>query len=69
MGRKAKFDETHVPSGRGKKAKKQGDPVFPKGVLGITIKYKCSDMVLLLLIVISINREFILIFEIRFAKM
>lgn len=33
MGRKAKFDETQVPSGRGKKAKKQSDPTFPKGVL------------------------------------
>ncbi|XP_043261309.1 probable 28S rRNA (cytosine(4447)-C(5))-methyltransferase [Colletes gigas] len=33
MGRKAKFDGTAVPSGRGKKAKKQGDPTFPKGVL------------------------------------
>jgi len=37
MGRKAKFDETHIPSGRGRKAKKQGDPVFPKGILGINI--------------------------------
>ncbi|XP_016769245.2 25S rRNA (cytosine-C(5))-methyltransferase nop2 [Apis mellifera] len=33
MGRKAKFDETNVSSGRGRKAKKQGDPTFPKGVL------------------------------------
>ncbi|XP_076167737.1 28S rRNA (cytosine(4447)-C(5))-methyltransferase [Ptiloglossa arizonensis] len=33
MGRKAKFDGTTVPTGRGKKAKKQGDPTFPKGVL------------------------------------
>ncbi|CAD1472376.1 unnamed protein product [Heterotrigona itama] len=33
MGRKAKFDETTVSSGRGRKAKKQGDPTFPKGVL------------------------------------
>ncbi|EZA59509.1 hypothetical protein DMN91_010827 [Ooceraea biroi] len=33
MGRRAKFDEKQIPSGRGKKAKKQGDPVFPKGVL------------------------------------
>ncbi|XP_011159821.2 25S rRNA (cytosine-C(5))-methyltransferase nop2 [Solenopsis invicta] len=32
MGRKAKFDK-EVSSGRGKKAKKQGDPIFPKGVL------------------------------------
>ncbi|XP_043496982.1 25S rRNA (cytosine-C(5))-methyltransferase nop2-like [Polistes fuscatus] len=34
MGRKAKFDKTDVPSskgkGKGKKAKKQGDPVFTK---------------------------------------
>jgi hypothetical protein len=37
MGRKAKFDETHIPSGHGRKAKKQGDPVFPKGILGINI--------------------------------
>lgn len=35
MGRKAKFDETNVSSGRGRKAKKQGDPTFPKGVLGM----------------------------------
>lgn len=35
MGRKAKFDETNVSSGRGRKAKKQGDPIFPKGVLGM----------------------------------
>ncbi|XP_017787472.1 PREDICTED: probable 28S rRNA (cytosine(4447)-C(5))-methyltransferase [Habropoda laboriosa] len=33
MGRKAKFDGTTVPSGPGRKAKKQGDPTFPKGVL------------------------------------
>ncbi|KAG7212673.1 hypothetical protein KM043_012953 [Ampulex compressa] len=33
MGRKAKFDGKPVPSGPGKKAKKQGDPTFPKGVL------------------------------------
>ncbi|XP_076683528.1 28S rRNA (cytosine(4447)-C(5))-methyltransferase [Andrena cerasifolii] len=33
MGRKAKFDGTPVPTGRGRKAKKQGDPTFPKGVL------------------------------------
>ncbi|KOX72944.1 Putative ribosomal RNA methyltransferase NOP2 [Melipona quadrifasciata] len=33
MGRKAKFDGTTVPSGRGRKAKKQEDPTFPKGVL------------------------------------
>ncbi|XP_043512039.1 probable 28S rRNA (cytosine(4447)-C(5))-methyltransferase [Frieseomelitta varia] len=33
MGRKAKFDDTIVPSGRGRKAKKQGDPTFPKGIL------------------------------------
>ncbi|XP_031846370.2 28S rRNA (cytosine(4447)-C(5))-methyltransferase [Nomia melanderi] len=33
MGRKAKFDGTTVPTGRGKKAKKQGDPTFPKGIL------------------------------------
>ncbi|XP_012521537.1 probable 28S rRNA (cytosine-C(5))-methyltransferase [Monomorium pharaonis] len=32
MGRKAKFDR-EIPSGHGKRAKKQGDPVFPKGVL------------------------------------
>jgi len=34
MGRKAKFDKD-VPSGRGRKAKKQSDPTFPKGVLGM----------------------------------
>ncbi|KAL6428506.1 hypothetical protein ACFW04_007864 [Cataglyphis niger] len=33
MGRKAKFDGTQVPIGHGKKAKKQSDPTFPKGVL------------------------------------
>lgn len=33
MGRKAKFDGTTVASGRGRKAKKQGDPTFPKGIL------------------------------------
>lgn len=43
MGRKAKFDETNVPSGRGKKAKKQGDPTFPKGVLGME-NYKFINM-------------------------
>lgn len=34
MGRKAKFDGTQLPIGHGKKAKKQSDPTFPKGVLG-----------------------------------
>lgn len=34
MGRKAKFDKAVVPSGKGKKTKKQGDPVFP-GLAGI----------------------------------
>ncbi|KAL2746355.1 25S rRNA (cytosine-C(5))-methyltransferase nop2-like [Vespula maculifrons] len=34
MGRKAKFDKTVVPSGKGKKTKKQGDPVFP----GLAVK-------------------------------
>ncbi|XP_033337566.2 28S rRNA (cytosine(4447)-C(5))-methyltransferase [Megalopta genalis] len=33
MGRKAKFDETSIPTGRGRKAKKQKDPTFPKGIL------------------------------------
>ncbi|XP_012273185.1 25S rRNA (cytosine-C(5))-methyltransferase nop2 [Orussus abietinus] len=36
MGRKAKFDETTgqgVRSGHGRKAKKQGDPKFPKGLI------------------------------------
>lgn len=33
MGRKAKFGETATPSGPGRKAKKQGDPTFPKGVI------------------------------------
>ncbi|KAL0109111.1 hypothetical protein PUN28_014305 [Cardiocondyla obscurior] len=34
MGRKAKFDKDQALStGRGKKAKKQSDPVFPKGIL------------------------------------
>ncbi|XP_011863911.1 PREDICTED: 25S rRNA (cytosine-C(5))-methyltransferase nop2-like [Vollenhovia emeryi] len=33
MGRKAKFDRDQAASGRGKKAKKQSDPTFPKGVL------------------------------------
>jgi len=35
MGRKAKFDKDRVPSGHGRKAKKQSDPTFPKGILGI----------------------------------
>lgn len=34
MGRKAKFDGSQVSIGHGKKAKKQSDPTFPKGVLG-----------------------------------
>lgn len=34
MGRKAKFDGTQVPTGRGKKVKKQSDPTFPQEVLG-----------------------------------
>ncbi|XP_050597181.1 probable 28S rRNA (cytosine(4447)-C(5))-methyltransferase isoform X2 [Bombus affinis] len=33
MGRKAKFNDTTLSSGHGRKAKKQGDPTFPKGVL------------------------------------
>ncbi|XP_076756380.1 28S rRNA (cytosine(4447)-C(5))-methyltransferase [Xylocopa sonorina] len=33
MGRKAKFDKTTTPTGPGRKAKKQGDPKFPKGIL------------------------------------
>jgi len=33
MGRKGKFD-TDL-SGRGRKAKKQSDPTFPKGILGM----------------------------------
>lgn len=33
MGRKAKFDETKkVKKGPGRKARKQGDPVFKKGL-------------------------------------
>ncbi|XP_043281500.1 probable 28S rRNA (cytosine(4447)-C(5))-methyltransferase [Venturia canescens] len=32
MGRKAKFNETVVPSGPGRKAKKQRDPTFPKQI-------------------------------------
>lgn len=43
MGRKAKFDETNVSSGHGKKAKKQGDPTFPKGILGME-NYKFINM-------------------------
>lgn len=35
MGRKAKFNDTTLSSGHGRKAKKQGDPTFPKGVLGM----------------------------------
>lgn len=35
MGRKAKFDGTQVPKGPGRKARKQSDPTFPKGVLGM----------------------------------
>ncbi|XP_047344463.1 25S rRNA (cytosine-C(5))-methyltransferase nop2 [Vespa velutina] len=34
MGRKAKFDKTVIPSGKGKKTKKQGDPIFP----GLAVK-------------------------------
>lgn len=33
MGRKAKFDGAPVKSGKGKKAKKQPDPTFPKALL------------------------------------
>ncbi|XP_012261906.2 probable 28S rRNA (cytosine(4447)-C(5))-methyltransferase [Athalia rosae] len=33
MGRKAKFDESVVPSGPGRKSKKQSDPTFPKGLI------------------------------------
>lgn len=33
MGRKAKFDEAVVPSGPGRKSKKQSDPTFPKGLI------------------------------------
>ena len=33
MWRKAKFNDTTLSSGHGRKAKKQGDPTFPKGVL------------------------------------
>nr|XP_003701148.1 PREDICTED: probable 28S rRNA (cytosine(4447)-C(5))-methyltransferase [Megachile rotundata] len=33
MGRKAKFDGKVVPKGPGRKAKKQKDPTFPKGVV------------------------------------
>jgi len=40
MGRKAKFRE-QAPSGHGKKAKKQGDPTFPKGVLSMKIISFC----------------------------
>lgn len=39
MGRKAKFDGTQVPTGHGKKVKKQSDPTFPQGVLGNTAIY------------------------------
>lgn len=35
MGRKAKFDGTQVPTVHGKKVKKQSDPTFPQGVLGM----------------------------------
>lgn len=45
MGRKAKFDETVVPKGPGRKAKKQGDPTFPKGVLGTE---NCSSVYFIL---------------------
>lgn len=37
MGRKAKFDKDQVSSGHGRKARKQSDPVFPKGILGMKI--------------------------------
>lgn len=39
MGRKAKFNETQVPKGPGRKAKKQHDPTFPKGILGTSINF------------------------------
>lgn len=51
MGRKAKFDEAVVPSGPGRKAKKQRDPKFPKELIGefisavqpagVTVPYIC----------------------------
>ena len=34
MGRKAKFDGKTRPSGPRRKAKKQGEPTFPAGLLG-----------------------------------
>nr|XP_033196612.1 probable 28S rRNA (cytosine(4447)-C(5))-methyltransferase isoform X3 [Bombus vancouverensis nearcticus] len=40
MGRKAKFNDTTVSSGHGRKAKKQGDPTFPKGVLGKELSHR-----------------------------
>lgn len=43
MGRKAKFDGTTVPRGPGRKTKKQGDPTFSKGVLGMW-NYKLAYM-------------------------
>lgn len=33
MGRKAKFDGTPMPSSKGRKGKKQSDPVFQKGII------------------------------------
>lgn len=34
MGRKAKFDGTVTPKGPGRKARKQKDPTFAKGIVG-----------------------------------
>ena len=37
MGRKAKFDGKTKLSGPGRKSKKQGEPTFPTGLLGLNI--------------------------------
>lgn len=44
MGRKAKYGEAVVPSGPGRKSKKQKDPSFPKELIGNLIKKKFYDL-------------------------
>lgn len=44
MGRKAKFDGKASPSGPGRKAKKQGEPTFPAGLLGMVFKIKNENL-------------------------
>lgn len=55
MGRRAKFDGTQVSIGHGKKVKKQNDPTFPKGVLGMK-KEQCINKFLLTFLCKVINK-------------